>query len=114
MDVIRHPLQCEHCGVQRRCDRSRKKSAHTHAGQRMSDILKAMKSIHHILSSNTVEMNIKEARCECPVWKVIVDMCSLLRRPRADFKNVLALDGHYRVRHDARRSHQHFCCNSLH
>ena len=54
------------------------------------------RSIHYILSSNTVEMDVKETSCDCCIWEIIVEVRNLPCRSCTDLEDVRPLDGDYR------------------
>src|ERR1700722_3108956 len=81
----------------------------------LSDFLETMgRSIHDILSSDTVETDVKETGCDCGIWEVIVEVCNLSCTPCTDLEDVCPLKGDYGISEKTRWSRQHLCCNSLH
>jgi hypothetical protein len=64
----------------------------------LSDFLETIaRSIHDILSSDTVEMDVKETGCDCCIWEVIVEVCDLSCTPCTGLEDVCPLEGDYGI-----------------
>jgi hypothetical protein len=64
----------------------------------LSDFLETIgRSIHDILSSETVEMDVKETGCDGCIWEVIVEVGNLSCTPCTDLEDVCTLKGDYGI-----------------
>src|SRR3954451_6657783 len=80
-----------------------------------SDLSKTLgRCMHHILSGNSVEVDVKKTSRDGRIFEVIVDVHKIPCGTRAELEDVRSLDRHDRVSYKARWRRQHLCCNSLH
>ena len=55
------------------------------------------RSVHNILSGDTVEMDVKETGCYRCLWEVIVKVCNLSRTPCTDVEDVWPVKSDYGI-----------------